>query len=79
MAAGKETGHGAERLVVFDVEGILIPKNRYLLFETSNANRFPTNVKLLKIKPVYFKIDLSPTTSPLSNGLEFPLSQPMQV
>jgi HAD superfamily phosphoserine phosphatase-like hydrolase len=32
---GKETEHGTKRLVVFDVEGILIPKNRYILFEIS--------------------------------------------
>ncbi|MBE0512752.1 HAD-IB family phosphatase [Candidatus Bathyarchaeota archaeon] len=34
MANGKAYGHGLNRLVVFDVEGVLIPKRRYLLFET---------------------------------------------
>ena len=34
MANEKTDGHGLNRLVVFDVEGVLIPKRRYLLFET---------------------------------------------
>ena len=34
MVDGKETWRGINRLIVFDVEGVLIPKRRYLLFET---------------------------------------------
>ena len=34
MVNGKADGFGLNRLVVFDVEGVLIPKRRYLLFET---------------------------------------------
>ncbi|MGD2066933.1 MAG: HAD family phosphatase, partial [Candidatus Bathyarchaeota archaeon] len=40
MADGKETGQNVDCLVVFDVEGILIPKNRYILFEISRKLRF---------------------------------------
>ena len=40
MANGKETEHAANSLVVFDVEGILIPKNRYILFEISRKLGF---------------------------------------
>lgn len=36
----KETEHETKRLVVFDVEGVLIPKNRYLLFEISRKVDF---------------------------------------
>ncbi len=34
MVNWKADGFGLNRLVVFDVEGVLIPKRRYLLFET---------------------------------------------
>jgi phosphoserine phosphatase len=34
LVNGKADGFGLNRLVVFDVEGVLIPKRRYLLFET---------------------------------------------
>ena len=34
MTNEKTCSHGFRRLVVFDVEGVLIPKRRYLLFET---------------------------------------------
>ncbi|MCJ7722104.1 HAD-IB family phosphatase [Candidatus Bathyarchaeota archaeon] len=40
VADGNDTEHGTKRLVVFDVEGILIPKNRYLLFEISRKLGF---------------------------------------
>ena len=53
MADGKETGHGANRLVVFDVEGILIPKNRYLLFEASRKVGFLGFVKIVALGLLY--------------------------
>lgn len=37
MAVVKEENHG---LIVFDVEGVLVPKNRYLLFEISKRLNF---------------------------------------
>jgi HAD superfamily phosphoserine phosphatase-like hydrolase len=53
MVDGKETGHGANRLVVFDVEGILIPKNRYLLFETSRKVGFLGFIRILALGFLY--------------------------
>jgi phosphoserine phosphatase SerB len=53
MVDGKETGHGASRLVVFDVEGILIPKNRYLLFEASRKVGFLDFIKIIALGFLY--------------------------
>ncbi len=53
MADGKETGQGTKRLVVFDVEGILIPKNRYLLFEISRKVGFLGFIKILALGLLY--------------------------
>jgi len=53
MADGKKTEHGASRLVVFDVEGILIPKNRYLLFETSRKVGFLGFIKIVALGLLY--------------------------
>jgi len=53
MVDGKETGHGASRLVVFDVEGILIPKNRYLLFEASRKVGFLGFIKIIALGFLY--------------------------
>jgi phosphoserine phosphatase len=53
MADGKETGHGASRLVVFDVEGVLIPKNRYLLFEISRKVGFLGFIRVLALGFLY--------------------------
>ena len=53
MADGKEMGHGASRLVVFDVEGILIPKNRYLLFEISRKVGFLGFIRVLALGFLY--------------------------
>ena len=53
MADGKETGQRASRLVVFDVEGILIPKNRYLLFETSRKVGFLGFIKIVALGFLY--------------------------
>jgi len=64
MADGKETGHGANRLVVFDVEGILIPKNRYLLFEISRKVGFLGFIRILALGLLY-EIGLLPLESAL--------------
>jgi len=53
MADGKKTGHRANRLVVFDVEGILIPKNRYLLFEASRKVGFLGFIKIIALGLLY--------------------------
>ncbi len=49
----EETGHGTDRLVVFDVEGILIPKNRYLLFEMSRKVGFLGFIRILTLGLLY--------------------------
>jgi hypothetical protein len=53
MADGKKTGRGASSLVVFDVEGILIPKNRYLLFEVSRKVGFLGFIRVLALGFLY--------------------------
>jgi phosphoserine phosphatase SerB len=53
MANGKEMGSHKNRLVVFDVEGVLIPKNRYLLFEISRKVGFLCFVKILTLGFLY--------------------------
>jgi HAD superfamily phosphoserine phosphatase-like hydrolase len=53
MADGKETGQGANSLVVFDVEGVLIPKNRYLLFEISRKVGFLGFIRILTLGFLY--------------------------
>jgi len=53
MATGKETGQGINRLVVFDVEGILIPKNRYLLFEISRKVGFLGFIRIMTLGFLY--------------------------
>jgi phosphoserine phosphatase len=40
MAGKEENGQRTKHLIVFDVEGILIPKNRYLLFEAARKVGF---------------------------------------
>ncbi|MFA5364944.1 MAG: HAD-IB family phosphatase [Candidatus Bathyarchaeia archaeon] len=47
MDNSENTGNKAGRLVVFDVEGILIPKNRYILFELSRKVGFFGFIKIL--------------------------------
>ena len=49
----EETGPGTDRLVVFDVEGILIPKNRYLLFEVSRKVGFLGFIRILALGFLY--------------------------
>ena len=53
MADGKETGQGTNRLVVFDVEGILIPKNRYLVFDISRKVGFWGFIRTLALGFLY--------------------------
>jgi HAD superfamily phosphoserine phosphatase-like hydrolase len=49
----KETKYGTKRLVVFDVEGVLIPKNRYLLFEISRKVGFLGFIHILALGFLY--------------------------
>ena len=49
----KKKRHGTEDLVVFDVEGVLIPKNRYLLFEISRKVGFLGFIKILTLGLLY--------------------------
>ena len=53
MADRTERKHGANRLVVFDVEGVLIPKNRYLLFEISRKTGFLGFMRILTLGVLY--------------------------
>jgi HAD superfamily phosphoserine phosphatase-like hydrolase len=53
MADGKEMEHRANRLIVFDVEGIVIPKNRYLLFETSRKVGFLGFIRVIALGFLY--------------------------
>jgi len=53
MADGKETVQGADCLVVFDVEGILIPKNRYILFEISRKLGFLDFIRAIILGLLY--------------------------
>jgi phosphoserine phosphatase SerB len=53
MADEKGMEAGKKRLVVFDVEGILIPKNRYLLFEISRKVGFLGFIKILALGILY--------------------------
>jgi phosphoserine phosphatase len=53
MVKEKETVYGTNRLVVFDVEGIVIPKNRYLLFETSRQVGFFGFLRILTLGFLY--------------------------
>ncbi len=49
----KETEHETKRLVIFDVEGVLIPKNRYLLFEISRKVGFLGFIQILVLGLFY--------------------------
>jgi len=48
-----QSSHFRPRLIVFDVEGVLIPKNRYLLFEASRRLSFVNFFKMLLIGLLY--------------------------
>jgi HAD superfamily phosphoserine phosphatase-like hydrolase len=53
MADEKKKVYRADRLVVFDVEGVLIPKNRYLLFEATSKVGFPGLIKIIVLGFLY--------------------------
>jgi phosphoserine phosphatase SerB len=53
MARGKRARHKNNRLVVFDVEGVLIPKNRYLLFEMSRKVGFLGFIRIVTLGVLY--------------------------
>jgi phosphoserine phosphatase len=53
MAEGKKTSQGTNCLVAFDVEGVLIPKNRYLLFEVLRKVGFLGFLKTLVLGFLY--------------------------
>jgi HAD superfamily phosphoserine phosphatase-like hydrolase len=53
VATGKKTAQENNRLVVFDVEGVLIPKNRYLLFEISRKVGFWGFIRILTLGFLY--------------------------
>lgn len=53
MADSEEMVERKNRLVVFDVEGVLIPKNRYLLFEISRKVGFLGLIKILALGFLY--------------------------
>jgi phosphoserine phosphatase SerB len=64
MANGKKTQHATNSLVVFDVEGILIPKNRYILFEISRELSFLGFIKAVVLGLLY-EVGLLPLESAL--------------
>ena len=64
MADGKETEQGANCLVIFDVEGILIPKNRYILFEISRKLHFMDFIRAIVLGLLY-EMGLLPLESAL--------------
>jgi len=63
--ANEKTGKpGLNQLVVFDVEGVLIPKRRYLLFETVRKLGFWSFIKIIVIGALY-ETGLQPLESTL--------------
>ncbi len=53
MAKEKAGGHGLNQLIVFDVEGVLIPKRRYLLFETMRKLGILDFIRILVMGVLY--------------------------
>jgi len=53
MAGDKTAGRKDNSLVVFDVEGIIIPKNRYLVFEMSRKLGFRGFIKIIILGLLY--------------------------
>ena len=53
MDQGHDTTNHTKRLIVFDVEGVLIPKNRYLIFEISRKVGFFGFIKILVLGFLY--------------------------
>jgi len=64
LVDGKGTRHGINRLIIFDVEGVLIPKRRYLLFETARKIGFWGFIKIIMMGVLY-EIGLLPLESTL--------------
>ena len=64
MANEKTGGHGLNQLVVFDVEGVLIPKRRYLLFETARKVGLFGFIRIIAMGILY-EIGLLPLESTL--------------
>lgn len=64
MANEKTGRHGLNQLVVFDVEGVLIPKRRYLLFETARKVGLWGFIKII-IMGILYEIGLLPLESTL--------------
>jgi len=48
-----KTSRDQRKLVVFDVEGVLLPKNRYLVFEVGRNLSLPQFIKLLLVGLLY--------------------------
>ena len=53
MDQGHDTTNQTKSLIVFDVEGVLIPKNRYLIFEISRKVGFFGFIKILLLGFLY--------------------------
>ena len=64
MVNGKETWRGINRLIVFDVEGVLIPKRRYLLFETARKVGLWGSIRII-VMGILYEIGLLPLESTL--------------
>ncbi|KPV63250.1 MAG: Phosphoserine phosphatase [Candidatus Bathyarchaeota archaeon BA2] len=45
--------HGSNRLIIFDVEGVLVPKRRYLLFETAKKVGLRGFIKIIAVGVLY--------------------------
>jgi len=60
----RKTGSKINRLIVFDVEGVLIPKRRYLLFETTRKVGLWGFIKIIVMGALY-EIGLLPLESTL--------------
>ena len=64
MANENWDGHGLNQLIVFDVEGVLIPKRRYLLFETARKVGLWGFIRIIVMGALY-EIGLQPLESTL--------------
>jgi len=64
LVNGKKTWRGINRLIVFDVEGVLIPKRRYLLFETARKVGLWGFIRII-VTGVLYEIGLLPLESTL--------------
>ena len=53
MVNVKADVHGLNRLIVFDVEGVLVPKRRYLLFEIARKVGLRAFIKMIAVGVLY--------------------------